>query len=89
MMAPLPSKELETYEANLVSLLGTHEGKYVPIHGDSILGVLDSQMDAITPGYRQLGNVPFLVRQVLKIVPISTLSSDNVPCFRYVVRLVP
>lgn len=75
-MKEVLSKELKTYEANLESLLGSHEGKFVLIYGDKVLGTFDSQMDAITWGYRELGNVPFLVKQVLKIdVPLSFVSN--------------
>lgn len=70
------SEELKTYEANLESLLGAHEGKFVLIHDDRVLGAFDSQMDAITGGYRQLGNVPFLVKQVVKVeLPLSFVSN--------------
>ena len=75
-MTNILSTELKTYEANLESLLGSHEGKFVVIHGDRILGAFDNQMDAITWGYRELGNVPFLVKQVLKVdVPLSFVSN--------------
>jgi hypothetical protein len=70
------STELKTYEANFEALLGAHEGKFVVIHGDRILGTFDNQMDAITWGYRELGNVPFLVKQVVKVdVPLSFVSN--------------
>lgn len=75
-MTEMLSKELKTYEANLESLLGAQEGKFVLIYGDRVLGAFDSQMDAITWGYRQLGNVPFLVKQVVKVeVPLSFVSN--------------
>jgi hypothetical protein len=75
-MKEVLSKELKTYEANLESLLGSHEGKFVLIYGDKVLGTFDNQMDAITWGYRELGNVPFLVKQVLKLdVPLSFVSN--------------
>jgi len=70
------TEELKTYEANLDSLLGSHDGKFVLIHGEKVLGTFDSQMDAIAWGYRELGNVPFLVKQVLKVdVPLSFVSN--------------
>jgi len=75
-MSEILSKELKTYEENLPRLLGTHEGKFVLIHGEKIVGTFDSQMDAITCGYREFGNVPFLVKQVLKFdVPLSFVSN--------------
>ncbi|MGQ9695189.1 MAG: hypothetical protein ACUVWV_10640 [Thermodesulfobacteriota bacterium] len=75
-MTAVLSKELKTYEASLESLLGSHEGKFVLIHDEKILGTFDSQMDAVTWGYRELGNVPFLVKQVVKVdVPLSFVSN--------------
>jgi hypothetical protein len=75
-MTEVLSKELKTYEANLGNLLGSYEGKFVLIHGEKILGTFDSQMDAIAWGYRELGNIPFLVKQVLKVdVPLSFVSN--------------
>ncbi len=75
-MTEVLTEELKTYEANLDSLLGSHDGKFVLIHGEKVLGTFDSQMDAIAWGYRELGNVPFLVKQVLKVdVPLSFVSN--------------
>ena len=75
-MTKLLSTELRTYETNLESLLGSHEGKFVVVHGDKILGAFDNQMDAITWGYREVGNVPFLVKQVVRVdVPLSFVSN--------------
>jgi len=70
------STELKTYAANFETLIGANEGKFVVIHKDEILGTFDSQMDAIKWGYRELGNTPFLVKQVTKIeVPLSFVSN--------------
>jgi len=75
MAEPL-ARELTTYEANLDALLGTHEGKFVLIHEDRIMGAFDNQMDAIARGYDELGNVPFLVKRVTKVdVPLSFVSN--------------
>ena len=70
------SQELSTYQANFESLLGSSEGKFVLIYQDRILGTFDNQMDAITRGYDELGNVPFLVKLVTKVdVPLSFVSN--------------
>ncbi|OGC05351.1 hypothetical protein A2V82_15120 [candidate division KSB1 bacterium RBG_16_48_16] len=75
-MAELLTRELKTYEDNFESLVGIYEGKFVVIHGDRVLGSFDSQSDAITWGYREIGNVPFLVKQVNKIeAPLSFVSN--------------
>jgi len=70
------SRELKAYEAKFENLLASHEGKYVLLHNDDVLGVFDSQMDAINWGYKELGNVPFLVKQVNRLdVPLSFVSN--------------
>lgn len=70
------SQELKTYETNFEALLGAHEGKFVLIHQDRIIGTFDNQMDAIKRGYDDLGNVPFLVKLVTKVdVPLSFVSN--------------
>ena len=75
-MADLLATELRTYGRELETLLGTHEGKYVVIRGEQVLGALDSQLDAIAWGYRELGNVPFLVKQVVKVeTPLNFVSN--------------
>jgi hypothetical protein len=75
MSKPL-ADELKTYEENFESLLGAHEGKFVLVYGNRVLGTFDSPLDAITWGYRELGNVPFLVKQVMKVeAPLSFVSN--------------
>jgi hypothetical protein len=59
--------ELATYEARREELLASAEGKYVLIKGEEVAGVYDSQEDAVREGYRRFGNVPFLVKQVLRV----------------------
>ena len=75
MNQPLDT-ELKTYERHRNELLGTSEGKHVLIYEDKIIGVFDAKSDAIQQGYDRFGNVPFLVKQVLKIeIPQNFVSS--------------
>ncbi|MFH1689278.1 MAG: hypothetical protein ABIE42_03465 [Candidatus Eisenbacteria bacterium] len=75
-MSEILSKELKAYDANHAELLVSHEGQFVVIHDDDLLGTFDTQMDAIATGYRELGNVPFLVKQITKVdVPLSFVSN--------------
>jgi hypothetical protein len=75
-MADILAVELKAYTDNLDALLGANEGKFVLIHGDEVLGVFDSNMDAITRGYRELGNVPFLVKHIVKVeAPLNFVSN--------------
>lgn len=57
-------QELEIYDAHREQLLGEARGKYVLIRGDSIIATYDTEQDAINEGYRQFGNVPFLVKRI-------------------------
>jgi hypothetical protein len=75
-MNDILSVELKTFTNNLDSLLGSHAGKFVLIHGDKVLGTFDSNMDAIAWGYKELGNVPFLVKQIVKVeAPLNFVSN--------------
>lgn len=75
-MAQVLDVELKTYEQHRDHLLGTAEGKFVLIRNDQVVGAYDSKMDAIAQGYQQFGNVPFLVKQILKIeVPQNFISN--------------
>jgi hypothetical protein len=75
-MLDLLAIELKTYEENFESLVGAQEGKFVVVHGKRVLGAFDSQFDAITSGYQELGNVPFLVKQVSKVeAPLRFVSN--------------
>jgi hypothetical protein len=79
-MATLLDAELMTYEENRESLLGSADGKSLLIKANQILGVYDSEMDAIAQGYRQFGNVPFLVKQDLKIESPQNFVSNLLGC---------
>ena len=63
----LLEEELKTYDTHRDELIGKAEGKFVLIRGGAVLGTYDSKMDAIRQGYQQFGNVPFLVKQVLRV----------------------
>src|SRR5262245_28893002 len=69
-------QELKTYEKHREDLIGRAEGKFVLIHGEEVVGVFDSKQDAIRQGYTGLGNVPFLVRQVVKVETPQTYVSN-------------
>ena len=66
-MTQILGAEIETYDQQRDNLLGTSEGKFVLIRGNQVGGIFDSKMDAIAAGYQQFGNVPFLVKQIVKI----------------------
>ena len=57
-------KELAVFRERLNEWLVDHENEYVLIKGERVIDFFKSKMDAIQRGYREFGNVPFLVRQV-------------------------
>jgi hypothetical protein len=60
-------EEQKTFEEHLPELLGTAAGKWVLIHDREVLGTFESRRDAINQGFRTLGNVPFLVKEVTAV----------------------
>jgi hypothetical protein len=66
-MSDLLTAELETYERHRQELLGKAEGKYALVYRDQVAGVFDTEKDAIDQGYERFGNVPFLVKQIVKV----------------------
>ena len=75
-MGRMLEKEQITYEQHRESLLERAEGKFVLIRNEEVVGVYDSKMDAIAQGYQKFGNVPFLVKQILKVeAPLDFLSN--------------
>jgi hypothetical protein len=68
--------EMATYHAHLMDLL-QHEGKYVVIKGDEILGhPHDTLDDALGAGYDAYGLVPFLVKKISRVEEIHHFSRD-------------
>ncbi len=69
-------QELETYHRERERLLSRARGKYVLISKEEVLGVFDTEQDAIRQGYQQLGNVPFLTKQIVEIEPVQQFVSQ-------------
>jgi hypothetical protein len=68
-------KELQTFEKNRATLLGTAMGKFALIKGDQIIDVFASEEDALKRGYEAYGNTAFLVKRVLEVeVPMNFTS---------------
>jgi hypothetical protein len=68
--------ELRTFDEHRDELMGRAAGKYALVHGNEIVGLYDTEHDAIVEGYRRLGNVPFLVKVVAPVdVPEQFVSN--------------
>jgi hypothetical protein len=65
-MARVLEKELKTYEKARLRLLEENRGKFVLIHKSDIIGIFETQVEAVNTGYQRLGNVPFLVREIVE-----------------------
>ena len=65
-MASVLAKEIRAYEKHRDDLLTDSEGKYVLIKADKVVGTFESKFDAIQEGYRRFGNVPFLVKKIVR-----------------------
>ena len=69
-------RERETFQKHKRELVADGAGKYVLIRNDEILGVYESELDAIADGYRRLGNVPFYVKRIEEIeTPVTFVSN--------------
>ena len=69
--------ELETFNRNRTALLGQARGKFALIKGDRIVDLFESQQDAINRGYKEFGNEPFLVKQILEVDTLENFTSSN------------
>jgi len=67
LMSGVLEVEIKTYESHRDELIGTNSGKFVLIKGEKVIGIFDTQLDAINAGYERFGNVPFLVKQIMQV----------------------
>lgn len=59
-------QELDFFESHRLDLLARAAGKYVLIKGTTLLGMFETELDAVRAGYRQIGNEPFLIKHVVE-----------------------
>ncbi len=57
-------KELAAFEKDKEKLLAEHEGKYALVKEDKVVGVFESENDAISQGYERFGTQLFLVKHI-------------------------
>lgn len=57
-------KELAFFAKLKMDLLKNHEGKFVLIRGEDLVGTYDSAENAYAEGVRRFGREPFLVKRV-------------------------
>ncbi len=74
--------ELHFFEARKEELLRHHEGKYALVIGEELLGVFDSREEAYKAGVEKRGNVPMLIKQILREEPTETVPALTLGLFR-------
>lgn len=57
--------ELQTFRDKREDLVGSDFGRWALLKGEVVVCAMDTEMDAINTGYREFGNVPFLVAEIL------------------------
>ena len=70
--AALLAKELVTYRDHLQELL-LHQGRFVVIKGQEILGIYRSRNAALKEAARRFGPAPVLVKKIVEREPIRDL----------------
>ena len=65
--AQLLTDEEETFQQHRSSLLRQAQGKYVVIRHKEVVGIYESELQALEEGTRQFGNTPFLIRQIRSV----------------------
>jgi hypothetical protein len=64
--------EIATFDRNLKALQASALGQYVLIKGDTIVETFVAIEDALSAGYAQFKDEPFLVREILTVyVPLN------------------
>lgn len=64
------ARAIQTFERHERALLekGLH-GQWALVHDDRLVAVYPSRADCLRSGYRQFGNAPFLVREIVEDRP--------------------
>jgi hypothetical protein len=57
-------RERQYYAEHLDQWMPAHEGRFVVIRDDTLVGIFDSQDEALSAGAARFGLSPFLVRRV-------------------------
>ena len=65
--------EQKHYDSIKHNLLKHHEGKFVLIIAEDMLGAFDNPVDAYKVGLQERGNVPMLIKHVLREEPTEEI----------------
>jgi hypothetical protein len=73
--APVLQKELDFFEQQRVELFTQAPGKYALVKDSELIGIFETELEAIRAGYQKIGNKAFLVKHIVEAdVPLSFTS---------------
>ena len=77
------AQEIALYESKKDELLENHEGQYIAINGNEIIGIFNTEVQAMREAYKKHGYVSLLVRKISKTEPTVYVKGVNVPWVLY------
>lgn len=75
-------RELQRFESLKERLLEHHEGKYALIIGSELVGIFDHQEEAYKVGVEKHGNVPMLIKRIVRDEPPESVPTMNLALIR-------
>jgi len=75
--APILQQELDFFEQQRVELFARAPGKYALVKGTELVGIFDTELEAIRAGYQKIGNEAFLVKHIVEADVPLTFTSFN------------
>jgi len=64
--SPVLQQELDFFEQQRVELFTRAPGKYALVKGAQLIGIFDTELEAIRAGYQRIGNEAFLVKHIVE-----------------------
>ena len=70
--APSFERELNFFERERMRLLSRAKGKFALIKGEELIGIYDTEIEAVRAGYQRFGNEPFLAKLIAEAdIPLN------------------
>jgi hypothetical protein len=75
--APVLQRELDFFEQQRLQLFAHAPGKNALVKGAELVGIFDTELEAIRAGYQKIGNEAFLVKHIVEADVPLTFTSFN------------
>ena len=75
--AAVLQQELDFFEKKRLELVARAPGKYALVKGSELIGIFDTELEAIRAGYQKIGNEAFLVKHIVEADVPLTFTSFN------------